>query len=147
MATKPRSQWSPAYRARIERAEKRGLSRQQARGHVVKEHVIRKQKEKAKEAAKEGLLTTHKESIRRYLKRLPDKFAKSKEGFKVVSDRVTQEGWPWFEGIRNARNAMIANARRGRSMPGSEIFKSFAQDFDLDNDESENLEFLLYYHD
>lgn len=33
MARKPRSEWSPAYRARIESAERRGLSRAEARGH------------------------------------------------------------------------------------------------------------------
>jgi hypothetical protein len=40
---KPRSQWSKAYRARIERAERKGLSRQAARGHHAKEHVSRKE--------------------------------------------------------------------------------------------------------
>jgi hypothetical protein len=40
---KPRSQWSPAYRKRIERAEAKGLSRQAARGHRGgREHVSRK---------------------------------------------------------------------------------------------------------
>lgn len=33
MARKPRSQWSPAYRARIESGERRGLSRAESRGH------------------------------------------------------------------------------------------------------------------
>jgi hypothetical protein len=42
MARKPRSQWSPAYRRRMESAEARGLTRQQARGHRPHEHVTRK---------------------------------------------------------------------------------------------------------
>lgn len=33
MARKPRSEWSESYRKRIESAERRGLTRQQARGH------------------------------------------------------------------------------------------------------------------
>jgi hypothetical protein len=33
VATKPRSEWSEAYRKRIESAERKGLTRQQARGH------------------------------------------------------------------------------------------------------------------
>jgi hypothetical protein len=39
---KPRSQWSKAYRRRIERAEAQGKSRQAARGHSRREHVSRK---------------------------------------------------------------------------------------------------------
>lgn len=42
MARKPRSQWSPDYRRRVERAEALGLSRQAARGHRPREHVSRK---------------------------------------------------------------------------------------------------------
>lgn len=34
MASKPRSEWSDAYRKRIESAERRGLSRTAARGHA-----------------------------------------------------------------------------------------------------------------
>jgi hypothetical protein len=34
VAAKPRSEWSPRYRQRIESAERKGLSRSQARGHA-----------------------------------------------------------------------------------------------------------------
>jgi hypothetical protein len=43
MARKPRSQWSPAYAKRMESAEGRGLTRQQARGHRAAEHIQRKE--------------------------------------------------------------------------------------------------------
>lgn len=43
MAKKPRSQWSAAYRRRVERAERAGKSRQQARGHRPREHITRAQ--------------------------------------------------------------------------------------------------------
>lgn len=43
MARKPRSQWSAAYRRRVERAERAGKTRQQARGHRPREHVTRAQ--------------------------------------------------------------------------------------------------------
>lgn len=42
MAGKPRSEWSDAYRRRVERAEAAGKSRQAARGHRVAEHVTRR---------------------------------------------------------------------------------------------------------
>lgn len=41
MARKPREFWSDAYRRRVERGEARGLSRQQARGHVQREFATR----------------------------------------------------------------------------------------------------------
>lgn len=40
--SKPRDQWSQEYRKRVERAEAKGLTRQQARGHKPKENVTRK---------------------------------------------------------------------------------------------------------
>ena len=46
MATKPIDQLSPAYRRRIERAMARGKTRQAARGHKVREHVERRQRER-----------------------------------------------------------------------------------------------------
>jgi len=36
VAAKPRSEWSPRYRARIEAAERKGLTKAQARGHPGK---------------------------------------------------------------------------------------------------------------
>jgi hypothetical protein len=39
---KPKRKLSPAYRARIERAEKQGKTRAQARGHKPREHVTKK---------------------------------------------------------------------------------------------------------
>lgn len=52
MARKPREQWSAAYRKRIESAERRGLSRQEARGHKPRagrsEHQQRQERRIAK---------------------------------------------------------------------------------------------------
>lgn len=43
MARKPRSEWSPAYRVRMDRAAAQGKTRQQARGHKAGEHIQRKE--------------------------------------------------------------------------------------------------------
>lgn len=54
MATKPRSEWSPAYRQRIERAERLAaekgeqFSKKRARGKTEDEYQERKKREKAK---------------------------------------------------------------------------------------------------
>lgn len=42
MARKPADQLSPAYARRLARAEAKGLTRQQARGHRQGEHIVRK---------------------------------------------------------------------------------------------------------
>lgn len=47
MARKPLDQLSPAYRKRIISAERKGKSRQQARGHKPKEHIIRAERARA----------------------------------------------------------------------------------------------------
>lgn len=75
MASKPRSQWSPAYRRRVESAERRGLTKQQARGHKPQEHITRAQR--AREA---GRLT---ESDKRWLKRQQNR---------IGYDRTSPEG-------------------------------------------------------
>jgi hypothetical protein len=48
MARKPRSEWSPAYRRRIERGEAQGKTRQQARGKPPSEHIQRASREARK---------------------------------------------------------------------------------------------------
>ena len=60
MATKPRSEWTAAYRRRVESAEQRGLSRQAARGHRPQEHRTRETR-----ARETGRLT---EAEKRWLK-------------------------------------------------------------------------------
>jgi hypothetical protein len=69
VAQKPRSEWSDTYRRRVERAEAAGKSRQAARGHKAREHVERRQKEKAK--AEEGALTS---AERAYARRIGREF-------------------------------------------------------------------------
>ena len=48
MARKPRSEWSPAYRVRMDRAAAQGKTRQQARGHKAGEHIQRKEAQGAR---------------------------------------------------------------------------------------------------
>ena len=66
MATKPRSEWSAAYRRRIERAEAAGKSRQSARGHKSHEHVERKQREARQRDALGVPTTAERAAIRKF---------------------------------------------------------------------------------
>lgn len=66
MATKPRSEWSEAYRKRIESAERRGLTGPARRGHGPREHITRA--ERAREA---GRLTEQEKAwLKRQQKRV-----------------------------------------------------------------------------
>jgi capsid protein len=142
MAQKPRSQWSEAYRKRIERAEARGLSRQQARGHKAKEHVIRRQRERAREAAKADVTTEHKKAIRDYLRRLPYAKARTEESFQRVRREVALRGWDWFVEVRKTRAEFVRNQRKGQ-MPGSGYFDVVVELLELEEPE---LDWLLFYH-
>jgi hypothetical protein len=62
MAKKSRSEWSEAYRRRVERAEAAGKSRQAARGHKSREHVARKERE-LKQREYLGLPTTSERAV------------------------------------------------------------------------------------
>ena len=139
MAKKPRSQWTEAYRKRIERGEAKGLSRQAARGKKPQENKARKRSEQEREKRGETVTTSHKTAIKRYLARI-----KNPKGYDVVLEAVQERGWSWFQGVRNARNAMTAQARAGKSLRGAGYYEGYIDELDLMEDE---LEFLLYYHD
>ena len=138
MAKKPRSQWTEAYRKRIERGEAKGLSRQAARGKPLREHEERKRFEEEREELGETVTTPHKTAIKRYLARI-----NNPKGYDVVLEAVQERGWSWFQGVRNARNAMTAQARAGKSLRGAGYYEGYIDELDLMND---GLEFLLYYH-
>lgn len=57
---------SAAYAARVARAEAQGKTRQQARGHIEKEHIRRRQRERAKADMLGGLTSSDREFARRY---------------------------------------------------------------------------------
>ena len=65
MAGKPRDQWSDAYRRRIERAEARGKSHQEARGHRPGEARRRAERERREE----GLRGGERAAVRRWATR------------------------------------------------------------------------------
>ena len=65
MAQKPRSEWSEAYRRRVERAEAQGKTRQAARGHKAREHVARAQR--SKQAGK--LTSADRQLVKRFATR------------------------------------------------------------------------------
>jgi len=99
VAKKPLSDLSAAYRRRIERAEAKGLSRQQARGHKAKEHVFRN----AREIEKTGFTNSQSRTIYKWYGRqdkhtqslfdadeIKEHFAENYEGFKHFREKRRQ---------------------------------------------------------
>jgi type III secretory pathway component EscV len=90
MPTKPLDQLSPAYRARLERNFAKGKTRQQARGHKVKEHVEREKKEKEKT----GLTSSQKQQIKKFSQKQAHRSNKSAAQIeKTITDLVRNEYW------------------------------------------------------
>lgn len=138
MASKPRETWSEAYRKRIERGERLGKTRQQARGKRAGEHRIRKQRE----IEKYGLTGEQRQAVLRYLNMLPDRAFQTQEVRDTVVAMVADKGFPWFQDVRKARAALVANAKKAK-MPGAGMFEYFTDALGLS---ASDMSFLLFYH-
>lgn len=150
MARKPRSEWSPSYRRRIERAEARGLSRQAARGHKPREHVARREREQREAAALGKLTSPQRAAIRRFAakqaKRGGEDVAASKQ--KMVG-WATRVGYDRFLALRDQVAAASAQYRGQRSRgayesAGEGVLDYWIDDLDTPDDPAEA--FWFYYH-
>ena len=100
MATKPRD-FKTEYARRIASATARGKTRQQARGHVAQEHVVRKQREIEEN---EGLTRDQVFRIRAW-------YEKNTNGLKIVRDVekvidfAREEGYAQFKEYRKTWDA------------------------------------------
>lgn len=125
MARKPRSELSPAYRRRIERAEARGKTRQQARGHKTKEHVIRKRREMS-EAARTGKLTSpQRQKIKAFLREQEPRIGSgihatsAEDLWDDYRDLFDAKGYAWFLHVRDERNRNVRDYKELGRLYGS----------------------------
>jgi hypothetical protein len=145
MATKPRSEWTAAYRRRVERAEAAGKTRQAARGHVVREHVRRKEVEQARVASGAVKTTSaQRQAIRRFARQQaakvtggdPEAITRSLVRF------VDKRDYSAFLAVRQERNrrhlAWLRAQRGGGS--GSSSGSSSGEADEADEDENEGFE-------
>jgi hypothetical protein len=100
MARKPRSQWSPAYRKRIERAEAKGQSRQAARGHKGgREHIARK--------AAKGLTPSQSAKVAKFAReqaRKDDNNPDPDEAARRLKEWARDHGFHRFEQLKEIRD-------------------------------------------
>jgi hypothetical protein len=141
MATKPRSEWTAAYRRRVERAEAAGKTRQAARGHVVREHVRRKEVEQARVASGAVKTTSaQRQAIRRFARQQaakvtggdPETITRSLVRF------VDKRGYSAFLAVRQERNRLHLAWRRAQRGGGSG--GSSGEAGEADEDENEDFE-------
>ncbi len=105
MATKPRNEWSAAYRRRVERAEAAGKTRQAARGHRAAEHRTRRPR---------GALTTQqKDRVKRFARSQAKRAGVDYSEFRATMLRHAEAyGMPRFEAIMNKQRQMLGNYKK-----------------------------------
>lgn len=105
MATKPRSEWSEAYRRRVERAEAAGKTRQAARGHRAAEHRTRK--------ARGALTTVQKERVKRFARSQAERAGVDYSEFRDTMLRHAEAyGMPRFDAIMNKQRQLLQNYKK-----------------------------------
>jgi hypothetical protein len=109
MARKPREQWTEAYRRRVERAEKAGLSRQAARGHKEPQEYKRRA---AREIKRRGITSDQLRSVRRYADRRAAKNKALNPNDLVAFAK--ENGWRAFKSFREERAGMARGYREAR---------------------------------
>jgi hypothetical protein len=123
MAKKPRSQWSPGYRKRIEtrerklRAEARAAGRsvtaaelrQRARGHRPAEHITRAEHEAERLAVLGGLTQSQRKSIRQFAREQAGKIRQYQDNrdalIAPMLEWATAAGWDAFVAMRAAQRS------------------------------------------
>jgi hypothetical protein len=106
---KSRDQLSDAYRKRIERAEARGLTRQQARGHR-EPHEHRKRA--VRERKEQGITGDQLRTVRRYAERRARQNKALDAGDLV--DWAKSHGYGQFKAFRAERDALARNYKAER---------------------------------
>jgi hypothetical protein len=157
MARKPRSQWTPEYRKRMESAERRGLVGPAKRGHKPHEHIERK--------AAKGLAPSQSAQIGKFAREQAHRRGADPD---VAVIRLKQwtaaKGFGRFQDLRRARERRMREKRQRETThytregggrvtlhistgPGMAALAGDAEDFDLPDMDDEHDDYgWFFYH-
>lgn len=107
MAVKPRSEWSTAYRHRVERNEAKGKTRQQSRGHKVLEHKSRK--------SRSELTTQQREYIKRFHRRQLKRLDHRDGSLDQMMDYAKRYGFARFRSIVKTQSSLMKARKRANT--------------------------------
>ena len=157
MARKPRSEWSPAYRARMDRAAAQGKTTQQARGHRAGEHIQRK--------AGKGLAPSQSAQISKFAhEQAHRRGADGDEAALRLKQWVRDKGFARFQALRQARTTRMREKRQRETThftregggrvtlhistgPGMAALAGDVEDFDLPGMDDEHDDYgWFFYH-
>ena len=124
------------YARRIARAEAKGKTRQQARGHKVREHVIRRERE----IAKRGLTNDQERIIRVWSK----KHKNHERPIRELLAWTKENGYDAFKTYRSTweanRRRYVKNLRKSKYQPQAGMLDYLAEELDIPEIS------WLYYH-
>lgn len=150
MARKPLEQLSPAYRRRIESAIRRGKiaaegSRQAARGHVEREHIVRRERERQKAEALGVLTSAERAYVRRRARQAAARIDGEDEADVIAAalEYATTHGYNRFRAVmarRDAMNREYRANRKGWQTRGFSMMELIAAEYEIPDAR------WLYYH-
>jgi hypothetical protein len=157
MARKPRSEWTPEYRRRVERGEAKGLSRQAIRGHTRGEHIQRK--------AAAGLTASQSGAIGRFARQQAARRGSDPdEAVNRLKQWARDKGFARFEALRGKRDERNQQKRQRETThftregggrvtlhistgPGMAALDGDVEDFDLPDMDDEHDDYgWFFYH-
>src|ERR1700744_951436 len=117
MAQKDRSQWTEAYRKRVERAEAKAarqgvvFKKSEARGHRAQEHITRRQNKLAREQGIITLTPQQRGQITKFWKELQPQY-RTKAHLDKINERIEAQGFEWFQNVRKAKRELERGAHK-----------------------------------
>lgn len=120
---------------------RRGKSRQAARGHKVKEHIARRERE-----AREGLTSYQRQAVKKFaLEQAPRMDEEAEVALDIFREFADAAGWEAFKVIRDLRTEFVLQYRHERKK-GTYVSRGISWLQGIAEDHGAEDVSWLYYH-